>query len=232
MVPTTSSPPRTSSRRRRILRILAPAALSLALIAGAYSQIVLPWASRWGARQIELDTILPGDHLVRHPKMDSTRAITIHRPPAEVFPWLLQIGQARGGFYSYEWLENLAGCQIHNANRIVPEWQNLKAGDPVGLHPKLPDAFRVEDLRANRYILLRGGPAGQAAAYSWLFYLFDGEANSTRLVVRSRGDYPPSFANFFIYRAITEPLQFVMERGMLLGIRDRVEKRVPLKESS
>ncbi len=231
MVRTSNSHP-PKSRRTRILRRAIIAVAGVLTIAGLYWQFALPWASRWGAREVELDSVLPGDHVVRRPKSMSTRAITIHRPPADVYPWLAQMGQARGGFYSYERLENLAGCQIHNAGRIVPEWQNPQVGDPVALHPKLPDAFRIAELRPSRYILLQAGAVGGPATSTWLFYLFDEGSDSTRLVVRSRGTWAATPVNFLIFRVITEPLHFIMERAMLLGIRDRVEKRRTFKESS
>jgi hypothetical protein len=81
---------------------------------------------------------LPGDGLVTDPRGRTTRAISIRASAAEVWPWLVQIGQGRGGFYSFTWLENLAGCHITNAERTVPEWQGVKVGDPIALHPKAP----------------------------------------------------------------------------------------------
>lgn len=81
---------------------------------------------------------MPCDELVEHPKLNATHAITIDAPASAVWPWLVQMGQTRGGFYSYAWLENLVGCHMHNADQIHPEWQDLKVGDQVWLHPKAP----------------------------------------------------------------------------------------------
>jgi hypothetical protein len=81
---------------------------------------------------------LPGDELVEHPNVEATHAITINAPVEEVWPWLVQLGQDKGGFYSHSRLENLVGCRLRNADRIVPEFQHLSVGDAVRLHPKAP----------------------------------------------------------------------------------------------
>jgi hypothetical protein len=78
---------------------------------------------RWGATAAEVARRLPGDELIPHPASVSTRAITIQAPVERVWPWVLQTGQERGGLYSYQWLENLFGSDIHNADRIMPAWQ-------------------------------------------------------------------------------------------------------------
>src|SRR5690242_10440737 len=97
----------------------------------AYALVFRPWHLRWGATDEETTETLPGDALVPHPKSQATHAITIHAPVAEVWPWLVQVGQDKGGFYSYTWLENLVGCQMRNADRIVPQFQQLQVGDKV-----------------------------------------------------------------------------------------------------
>ena len=97
----------------------------------AYAFFVRPWHLKWGATEEELNMSLPGDGLVQNPKLNATHAITINAPVRDVWPWLVQVGQNRGGFYSYTWLENLVGCEMRNADQIVPEWQELKVGDEV-----------------------------------------------------------------------------------------------------
>ena len=89
------------------------------------SPLTRGWYNRWGATDADVGHAFPGNDLVPDPRLTYTRAITIHAPAAEVWPWLAQVGQARGGLYSYESLENLIRCDIHNANAIVPEWQTL-----------------------------------------------------------------------------------------------------------
>jgi hypothetical protein len=124
-------------RKNKLNIPVAITALGGAAALAAYAFFIRPWHLRWGATEEELKTRLPGDDLVQHPKLNATHAITINAPVERVWPWLAQIGQKKGGFYSYTRLENLVGCNMRNANRIVPEWQNLKVGDEIWLHPKV-----------------------------------------------------------------------------------------------
>src|SRR5829696_8726318 len=125
---------RAKKRTARLLRLLAVLGV---LLPWAYAFVIRPWHLRWGATGEEVDKPLPGDDLVPEPGIESTRAITVEAPAGKVWPWLAQVGQDRGGFYSYEWLENLAGAQMHNADRVHPEWQHRDVGEIVflrGLH--------------------------------------------------------------------------------------------------
>ena len=90
---------------------------------------------RWGATDEEVAAAQPGDDLIGDANVTATRAITIRRSPDVVWPWIAQLGQGRGGFYSYDFLENLVGCDIHSADRIVPEWQSINVGGEVNLYP-------------------------------------------------------------------------------------------------
>jgi hypothetical protein len=117
--------------RSRAARMLRPIMAAGTLLPWVYLLIVRPWHMNWGATDEEVRKRLPGDELVPHPTFESTRAITVHAPAKEVWRWLAQLGQDRGGFYSYDRLENLAGANIYNAARIVPEMQHLKVGDFV-----------------------------------------------------------------------------------------------------
>ena len=96
------------------------------------------WRATWGATPEELAEKLPGDEFIPHPKWQYTNAISVGAPAAEVWPWLVQMGQGRGGLYSYDWLENLVGCDIHSADRILSEFQSLAVGDGIRLHPQMP----------------------------------------------------------------------------------------------
>jgi hypothetical protein len=99
---------------------------------------------------------------MRRSDVTSTRAITIAAAAPNVWPWIAQLGQGRGGFYSYDVLENLVGCDIHSANRIVPEWQQVEVGDEVKLHPQV--ALTVAVVQAGRAVVWRGGvPIGKKA---------------------------------------------------------------------
>jgi hypothetical protein len=198
----------------------------------AYWHWLRPWHLRWGATEAEVRRALPGDELLPNPKFSATHAITIHAPVAEVWPWLAQIGQGRGGFYSYTWIENLLGCDIHNADRVHPEWQNLKAGNPILLHPKIPPV-PAAIVEPGRVIVLHGETRqrppsnlvkpGDYVTTTWTFYIEPVDEHITRLIERFRSDYNSTPRNAFFYRVILEPGSFIMERKMLLGIKARAE---------
>ncbi|MFZ5823996.1 MAG: hypothetical protein ACOY94_06675 [Bacillota bacterium] len=157
-------------------------------------------------------------------------------PPELVWPWLLQMGDGRGGLYSYDWLENLVGCNMHSVDRIVPEWQDLKVGDMVKIMPA--GGPSVERMEPGRLLLLssfvdpklqsydRSGP--RPAAYidqTWLFALEPVGPGQTRLVTRFRVDYaPPSFFNWLMWKGFTAHGSVIMQRKMLLGIKERAER--------
>jgi len=189
----------------------------------------------WGATGEEIDASLPGDNIVAQPKWQYTQAITIAAPVERVWPWLVQIGQGRGGFYSYEVLENLVGCNIHNADEIIPEFQRLEPGDSVMLHPKIP--YPVVQVDNGRAIVLhydtRKGltpiPGTKAADYfesTWLFLLDDRGPNSTRMISRFRIGYNPSIRNRLSYGYFVEPISSTMQQQMLRGIKKRAETSV------
>jgi hypothetical protein len=201
--------------------------------AAAYALVIRPWHQHWGATPPEADRTLPGDRLIPDVKWRATHAITIDAPPAAIWPWIVQIGQGRGGFYTYEFLENMMDLDIRNADRILPEHQALAVGDAIPLAPDGP-ALPVAEIEPNRYLLLHGdtrddegsapdmGP-GQYLNATWLFYLEDGPEGTTRLIERFQMDFNPSPLTWLFYRVFLEPGSFIMERGMLLGLKRRVE---------
>ncbi len=121
--------PGAEPRRMRRLHKVALAAVALEALGAAYSFALLPRLRRWGATADEVSRPLPGDDLVPDPLYTTTHAITVRAPPKAVWPWLVQIGQNRGGFYTYDALENLAGLNVRSADRVHPEWQGLRAGE-------------------------------------------------------------------------------------------------------
>lgn len=169
--------------------------------------------SRSDATEEERWRVLPGDELVAAAPVVATRAVSVAAPPAAVWPWLAQIGQGRAGFYSHAWLENLAGCRIENADRIHPEWQELRRGDEIRMHPSAPPLV-VRAVEPERLLVL-----GEPEVFSWAFVL-EPEQDGTRLLVRSRGSFglPGTLA------PLLEPAHGVMERAMLAGIRRRAER--------
>ena len=107
----------------------------------------------WGATQKDRQRTLPGDERVPAPIVFTTLAVTIDAPARDVWPWVAQLGQERGGMYSYELLENLVRCQMHNANRIVPEWE-MKVGDQMRMGPPGYPVNQVVALERGRWLLI------------------------------------------------------------------------------
>lgn len=198
-------------------RTLRRAVAGGAAAAGAgivgYALLIRPWHLRWGVTDDELLEVLPGDELVPRPRLSATHAVTIRAPAAAVWPWIVQIGQGRGGFYSYSWLENLVGCRIRNADRILSAFQDLKVGDKIQLHPKAPP-LAVTRLEPGRALVL---------GESWAFVLKEIDPHTTRFIVRGRGDYTPGPLTSLCWRGIFEPAHFVMERKMMLTIKRLAE---------
>ena len=218
------------------------AAAAAAVAAAGYVLAVRPRLLSWGATAQEAAGPLPGDELVRTPRMQSTRAVTINAPAADVWPWLVQLGAGRGGMYSYDLLENAAGLGIHSTDRILPEYQQLDVGDVIPLGPDV--GIPVRRLEKEAVLALggsmdprngritasgggtasAGGTAGPRLELGWAFVLQPVNGRTTRLLSRTRYDYSP-LAVGLILRPALEPLQFLMERRMLLGIKSRAEHR-------
>jgi hypothetical protein len=182
---------------------------------------------RWGATNKELEASYPGDDLVPDPKWTADHAISIDATPRQLWPWIAQIGQGRGGFYTYQKLENLAGCQIENTDRILGEHQHLRAGDPIKLHVEAPPmtAAIVDEPSA---LVLHGHP-GEAGDYgtlstSWAFLLLEQPDGTARLLSRTRYHYGDDLRSKLTGGPLLlEPLSFVMERKMLRVLKALVE---------
>ncbi len=200
------------------------AALMAAVGAAALSRGPLEqWISRWGADDDEITAVLPGDELVVTGAPRTTRALTIDAPVEMVWPWLAQIGEDRGGFYSYSWLERAAGAQIHNVNRIHSEWQNIRVGDTIWLARRYGERARqvVAAVKPKSHLVLmspddfRRVQRGEKASGAWTFCL-RGHIGWTRLVVRGSGGA--------VGHSLFDIPHFVMEQKMMRGIRDRAEQ--------
>jgi len=192
-----------------------------------YALALRRWFLAWGATAAEAVRSLPGDSFLPDATSSATRAIAIDAPPERVWPWIAQIGQGRGGFYSYAWLENLFGCEIVNADRIHPEWQDVKAGDIVRLHPEMP-GLPVILAEADRALVLGwdGVPERRIAPASWAFVLEPAARNTTRLLVRWRSRTPHTLYDLTFNKYLLEPIHFIMERKMLLEIRKVVSPKI------
>ncbi|MBT3363180.1 MAG: hypothetical protein HN929_11995 [Chloroflexi bacterium] len=202
--------------------------------------IILPFLRsklrKWGSTKEELARELSGDDLIEDMKGWYNHAITIKATPAAVWPWIVQLGQNKGGFYSYELLENIAKSKIHNVDRIVPEFQDTAIGDAVMMTPTAAP-YIVSAIDSGRAFILRLRvnletqqtvnvaeplpPKYQDG--SWLFLLEETSEGKTRMITRSRNKWNQSKTNTFFY-GLFGIISMVMDRKMLKGIRKRAEK--------
>jgi hypothetical protein len=190
----------------------------------------------WGATAEEAAASLPGDELVPAPAENTTLAVTVAAPPEEVWTWLVQMGQDRGGMYSYDRLENLIGLRIHSTDEIRPEWQHLAAGDRVVVVPQgygpMPAgyAFTVARVDPPRALVLRQAPPEHPWNGVWSFHVVPAADGRCRLLARSRTEDAPQLGLRMATR-IGEPVTLVMTRRMLHGIKQRAERRIPVAGS-
>jgi hypothetical protein len=207
----------------------------------AYVFVIRPWMLTWGTTEEEARRPLPGDALVPNPKSEETHAITIHAPAGEVWPWVVQIGYDRAGWYSYDFIHRALGCAGSvdspecSAERIIPELQDLKVGDQVEIAEGM--GYRVAALEPERAMVLHAafdmetmepfdsaGPKPDAylnSGWAWVVEPIDDE--TTRLIVRIRQDYSDSLPIALMMYGVIEPGSFIMERKTLLGIKERAE---------
>ncbi len=223
-----------SRRKSLLLRVLAVGNAAVL----AYFGLVRPWFLNWGATAAELEREWPGDSFVPHPPYSATRAVTIHASAGEIWPWLTQIGQDRAGFYSYTWLENLFRADMHNADRIIPEFQDRKVGDTMWLARK--DRYGgqarqiIVALEPNRAMVTVGPPDAQRIAEggyaggSWTFILEPVTERTTRLIMRSRGQ---AVVGRLFQVFVFDPAHFIMEQKMMREIKRLAEKHVQQRAS-
>ncbi|MGY1737532.1 hypothetical protein [Geodermatophilus sp. SYSU D00684] len=199
--------------------------------AGSCAVAVARRLAHWGATPDEVRRRLPGDELVPGGRATVTTAVTIDAPVAQVWPWIVQIGRGRAGFYTYTWLENLLGADIHDLDRVAPDLQHLAVGDRIWLTPerylgRIPgQAWRVAAVDPEHVLVLEQRPPENPRAGTWSLVLEAAGAERTRLI--SRHCTPPSSGLLARAAAAFWSLSSVMERGMLLGIKERAETRRP-----
>jgi hypothetical protein len=185
---------------------------------GAYLRFIRPWQLRWGATDEEVARAMPGDDVVEHPTFNATRAVTIQARPEEIWPWLVQIGIKRAGFYSYDWLDN-AGH--HSAERIIPELQHLAVGDfiPISLDGK--QGQWVKAFEPNQWMLWGTPRTNEYTTWYWGLYPLD--ESQTRLITRVRMRYH-WLSPMIVIDLLVEFTDIVMMRKCMLGIKQRAER--------
>ncbi len=182
-------------------------------------KLLTPVMDRWGATEAEIQAVFPGDELVPAPAKFANRGVTIQAAPEDIYPWLLQIGADKGGWYSYSWLETAAGCPNTNADRIHTEWQNLAVGDPVLMCPEGsgPPPYIVAQLHPNRAMVIGHQDENGAWVDLYQFVLVPQSDGSTRLIMRTRTMMTGGMWDVF------NTLAFFMEQQMQRGIKVRAE---------
>ena len=214
---------------------VAGALAGIGAAATAYALAARLRMLRWGAEPEEVERVFTGDEFVLNPQIRATHAVTVHAPVEKVFPWLVQMGQGRAGFYSIESIENdFFQLDIHNADRILPEYQQLRVGDHVALGRGV--FARVAVLEPLKHLILRatahgdeyeeGAPPlkpGETLNMTWAFFTEALENGDTRLIERFRVEFTPTLVNNVMFYGFIEPGAFFMERSMLLGIKARAE---------
>ena len=195
--------------------------LLAAVFAGAYGRLMRPRLLRWGSTPDEQTRTLPGDEFAPHASYETTRAVTIRAPGEAVWPWLVQMGQDRAGFYTHNWVERLLQSGIQDGHALHPEWQHLAVGDLVRTNRDVrgtPVGWPVISIDPGRSIVLqsRNMPFG---TYSFAVEPIDGR--TSRLIVRDRAAWKWWEWPFTVL--VYEPLHAYMETGLLLGVRERAE---------
>jgi len=188
---------------------------SIAAAALVYRCLLRRRIMNWGATDAEVDARLPGDELLEHADGVATRAITVDAAASAVWPWIAQMGPLpRGGAYTYDWIENLLGLDMHSADRVLPDYQHPQVGDTLGYGK---NRMRFERVEPRRVLATRS----EDGNWVWSFVLEEQDGR-TRLISRNRFRLPSLTAR--IGMLPMEPASLVMERKMLHGIKQRAER--------
>jgi len=182
------------------------------------------WRRGWGATEGEQMLRLPGDELVPAPDWTYNHAVSIDADPSAVWPWLVQLGQGRGGFYSYDGLENLVGCRIRSVFEIRPELQQLQVGDRIVLDGRTGFGPEVVRLEPERALVLGGPPNARGSQVTWAFHLLERPDGTTRLLERGHGVAGQGVGEKLGFGPyLMDPIGFVMSKKMLWTIKGLAE---------
>jgi len=211
------------------MQIIGTLVLGIVAFGVIYAFVIRPWHLRMGSTKDEIQRSLPGDDLVSNPRFVWNQAITIHASAAEVWPWLVQIGNQRAGWYSWDVIHRflgVAGCvddDRRSANRIIPELQNLEVGDVIRMMPEdmgMP-GYTVVSIEPDRALVTRIDD--KVNPVSWVWVLDPIDAKTTRLITRFRQYWEPSLANTLMFGIADELGSLVMTPKTLSGIKQRAE---------
>jgi hypothetical protein len=201
-----------------MFRLIAALA-AFSAVAGAYMRFLRPRVLNWNATADEAARAMPGDEIVAGSALQTTRAVTVDAPPSAIWPWLVQMGpRPRAGAYTYDWIERRLGIDIENSDRVLPEFQHLEPGDWIGLNEK-GQGIEVREVQPERALVLQWMPQRS----TWAFVLEPVEGGATRLISRNRLPVtgPLVWLGMIVFM---EPGSLIMERKMLLGIKQRAER--------
>ncbi len=201
--------------------MLMPIAALLGVLAAFYGLLVRPRTLDWGSTLEERHAPLPGDDVIPDAATVTTRAITIHAPAADVWPWVVQMGQDRAGFYTHNWVERLLRSGIPDINEVHPEWQQLEVGDLMRTNHDMggkPMGWPVLAVDPGRSVVVRSKslPVG-----TYAFVLQPVDETATRFIVRDRAAWKRREWLFKVL--VYEPLHAYMETGLLQGVKQRAE---------
>ncbi|MBA2664145.1 MAG: hypothetical protein H0U74_17775 [Bradymonadaceae bacterium] len=192
---------------------------SLVGVSAVYMTVIRPRHMRWGATQQEIDRPMLGDELVNKPTYVTTRAITIDARPEDVWPWLVQMGEHRGGFYSYDLIDRLLGIKVHSAHRILPRFQHLDEGDALDLKGNMI----VRKIEAGRALVIGPGKSVEHIDSTWSIALHPLGSTRTRLVSRVRPRFDLKSARALLLLLVLDIGQIIMEQKWLHEIKSHAE---------
>lgn len=181
-----------------------------------------PWQLKWGATEGEINRPMPGDDIVEGPTFNATRAVTVNAPAENIYPWIVQMGITRAGWYSYDLLDNLARP---SAEYILPEYQNLKVGDIVPMSPDGKQGIWVKEFEKPNWMLWWDKEGDN----SWVWGIYPEAENQSRLITRVRVKYR-WFSLAIAFNMLIEFFDILMMRKCMLGIKRRAEA-MPLSKS-